>query len=134
MINEKKSYGNFTNLRGITINTIQLIGSYFVVEFKSIKPFYAIQGLIVSSLFFYTIFLVEERRKEKIIYLGTESIFRILSVLRFVFEPSVIVPFSLFWLNGLIPSLGSAQNYLLLAKGGWTLAAFGFQTLCFGIL
>lgn len=87
-INSKKSFGNFYNYRVFTINASIFFGSYFVEIFQSLVPFFAVQGIISSSLIFFTVFVYEEEKKKKIFSSVSEIVRDLILVFKYVFEPS----------------------------------------------
>lgn len=132
--NDKKFYGNLSNIRDFVINVTSFLGSYLILEIETIKPFYALQAVISSTLIFYCVLVFEEERKPKVFPGVFQVANKVKKVFRYVLHPSVILPFSYLWLNNMIPSGGSASAYLLMARGGWTLATFGFETIAFGVV
>lgn len=106
-INSKKAFGNFYNFRNFVFNTSIFFGSYFVDEFKSMTPFFAVQGIIAALMIAFTIFVFDEPRKERMISGFLEMGADFILVFRYVFEPSIFIPQMFFWLMNCIPGLSS---------------------------
>lgn len=89
---------------------------------------------MMSTVMFYCIFMVNEDRRDKKIPKVKEFLKKILSDFKYVLEPSIIIPLSYLCLTNLIPDFGAAEDYLVMAKGGWTVASLGLEDFCFRIL
>ena len=82
----------------------------------------------------FTLFVFEEPRKDKMMSGFVEMGMDILLVLRYVFEPSIFIPFMFFWLVGCIPGMSSTTQYILIGEGDWTIADLGYLQISFGVI
>lgn len=132
--NTKKAFGNFYNFRMFITNLSLFYGSSFVERFQSLTPFYGTQVVISAILITYSIFFFEEERKDRAVMGAWEMLVDIWVVLRYVFEPTMFIPFGYYLVVNCIPNLGDAGNYMLINLGNWDIADLGYQQIIFGLI
>ena len=120
--NEMKAFGNFNLIRGLLRAVMGVFGGVTAETF-SIQIAYMIMGIYPIVLILYTLFIFREASKRKWTAQISHIIKGVKALGKILIKPFILLPALYMYLNmTLPPSSGGTYDYLLVKKGGLSIA------------